>query len=187
VSKRVRTGLLAAAALTSIALAGMWIAGAAEHKAIAVDEPTSAYGTAPALAAGSLAKLHTPPGFRPSPCKGHAPDSTCLSRSRSIPLDRAAMGRLVASFGVQRYSVLGIDPIECFRTKHFDKPRLTLQACHAEALVGKERLILFVSSLVVSGPDWVHSTTRTALNVPHPSEITVDVIGHLLPDGGRAG
>jgi hypothetical protein len=97
------------------------------------------------------------------------------------------MGRLVASFGVQPYSVYGVNPIECFRTKHFKKARLTLQACHAEALAGDERLVLFATSLVVSGPTWVHGTTPTVPTVPHPSEITLHVIGHFLHYGAREG
>jgi hypothetical protein len=187
VSKRVQTGLLAAAALASIAVAGVRIAGAAGHEPGGLGMQIRAYGTTPALAAAALAKLHTPSGFRPSRCIGHEPDSMCFSRSRSTPLDHATMRRLVASFGVRSYSVFGVDPIECFRTKHFKKPRLTLQACHVEVHVGDERLVLYASSLVVSGPDWVRGTTRTAPELPHPSEVMADVIGHFLHNGSRDG
>jgi hypothetical protein len=179
VSKRVQAGVLAAAALASIAVAGVRIAGAAGHRASALDEETRAYATANALAGATLAKLRTPPGFRAGRCISPTPGSECFSRSRSMPLSHATMGRLLASFGVKRYSVYGGDPVACFRTKHFKKPRLTLQACQVEALVGDERFVLYATSLVVSGPDWVRGTTRTVPHIPHPSELTMDVIGHL--------
>lgn len=180
-SERVRTGLLAAAAVASIALAGVRIAGAAGRNASNANEQTDAYGTTPALAAAQLAKLRTPAGFRPNRCKAHVPDARCFGRSRSIPLDHAPMERLVASFGVRRASVFRADPVGCFHTKHFEKPRLTLQACHAEALLGDERLVIFASSWVLAGPDGVHGTTRTLPGGGlRPSEITVDVVGHIL-------
>jgi hypothetical protein len=180
VSKRVQAGVLAAAALASIAVASVRIAGAAGHRPSALDEETRAYATATALAAATLAKLRTPPGFRAGRCISPSPGLECFSRSRSMPLSHATMRRLVASFGVERYSgysVYGGDPIACFRTKHFKKPRLTLQVCHVEALVGDERVLLYATSLVVSGPDWVHGTTRTVPHVPHPSELEMDAIG----------
>jgi hypothetical protein len=96
-------------------------------------------------------------------------------------------GDLSPRSDVHSYSVSGVDPIQCFPTKHFEKPRLTLQACNAEVLVGEERLVLFASSLVASGPDWVSGTTRTARNLPHPSEVVVDVIGHFLHHGSGEG
>ncbi len=172
--------MLAAAALASIAVAGVRIAGAAGHHANALEEETRAYATATALAAATLAKLRTPPpGFHADRCISPTPGSECFSRSRSMPLSHATMGRLVASFGVKRYSVYGGDPIACFRTKHFNKPRLTLQACHAEALAGDERVVLYATSLVVSGPYWVRGTTRTLPDVPYPSELEMDAIGRL--------
>lgn len=177
--QRVQAGLLAAAVLASIAVAGVRIAGAAGHRASALDEETHAYATATALAAATLAKLRTPPGFRASRCISPSPGFECFSRSRSMPLSRATMGRLAASFRVKRYSVFGGDPIACFRTNHFKKPRLMLQICHAEALAGKERVVIYATSLVVSGPDWVHGTTRTLPSIPYPIELTVDAIGRL--------
>ena len=177
--KRVQAGLLAAAALASMAVAGARIAGAAGHRASPLDEETRAYATATALAAATLAKLRTPPRFRASRCISPSPDSECFSRSRSMPLSHTAMRRLIASFGVKRYSVYGDGPIACFRTRHFKKPRLTLQACQVEALVGDERIVLYATSLVVSGPNWVHGTTRTVPRIPHPSELMMDVLGHL--------
>jgi hypothetical protein len=179
VSKRVQAGILAAAALASIAVAAIRIAGAAGHRASALDEETRVNATATPLAAAMPAKLRTPPGFRASRCISPAPDTECFSRLRSMPLSHAAMERLLASFAVKRYSVFAGDPIACFRTKHFKKPRLTLQACHAEALEGDERVVLYATSLVVSGPDWVHGATRTVPRFPRPSELEMDAIGRL--------
>jgi hypothetical protein len=139
VSKQVQAGLLAAAALASVAVACVRIAGAAGHRPSALDKQVRVYGTTTALAAATLAELHTPSGFQPSRCKGHEPDSKCFSRPRSIPLDHATMARLVASFGIRPYSVYRADPIACFRTKHSKKPRLTLQACHADSSCGRRK------------------------------------------------
>jgi hypothetical protein len=179
VSRRVQAGVLTAAALASIAVAGVRIAGAAGHHTSALDEETRAYATATALADATLAKLRTPPEFRAAPCISPSPGVECFSRSRSMPLSHATMRRLVASFGVKRYSIDGRGPIACFRTKHFKKPRLTLQACNAEALAGDERVLLYATSLVLSGPDWVHGTTRPVPHIPHPSELEMDAIGPL--------
>lgn len=189
VSKRLQTGVLAVAALAALAVAGLRIGGAAAaHRPAGLDKQVRVYGTTPTLAAATLAKLRTPSGFRPSRCVYYREaNSACFSRSRSIPLDDATMRRLVAALGARPYSLYGRDPTACFRARHFKTARLTFQACHGEGLIGDERLSLVARSLVASGPKGVHGTTRTVRLVPHPSEISVDVVGHFLHYGSGEG
>jgi hypothetical protein len=103
-------------------------------------------------------------------------------RSPSIPLGDAAMGRLFASMGVTPYSVYSA-PF-CGRLRQERKYHLALQTCQGEALEGKERLMMFVTSVVTPSDK---PTTRRLIGFPAPTEANVFVIGHFEHEGIRPG
>jgi len=187
------TVVLACAALGSLAFAGVRIAGAKErhlgYYEKYVQPHVRVYGTTPALAAVTLRSLRRPPGFRDVlPCKMGEPDWACWARSPSVPLGDAAMGRLFASMGVTPYSVYkathgDANPaIQCGRLHQEHKYHLALQTCQGEALKGKERLVVFATSIVTPADK---PRTRGVVGFHYPTEVNVAVIGHFQHEGIR--
>jgi hypothetical protein len=183
-----RETLLAATALVSVALLVGCGESVVERRMKQLDAETRVYGTSPADAAATLAKLRTPAGFRPVACGPHGRSEymTCFNRLPSILVDELEMKRLLAGIGAQPST--GMGPVQCHpRSRHFAVPHLQLQGCVANAIVGEERLAIFEKSLVLVGPSRTTGTARRLPSVRSGTEIEVDVIGHFLHTGIRAG
>jgi hypothetical protein len=180
---RVRTGLLAVAAIASLAVAAVRIAGAAHQTHTRSAFTAEVFVTSPALAAAAFRRLHTPPGYREMPCRTAQPDRRCYSRPQSLLLSDARMTRLLKNLGVKPEPLGGAGAIGCTRPKHHRPPQPAFQACNAVGVVGKERLTVSATSQLIAGPTWIHTTNHAYSGALHPSEIQVDVIGHAFHTG----
>lgn len=179
---------LAATALVSIALTAGCGESTMEQKAKAFAAHVRVYGTTPSDASAALAKLRAPRGFSTVPCRSQEPGTNrrCFVKQPSIVLDNLVMEQLVAATGMTPWH--GIGPaVACFPPKHFAVPRLSLQACHANVIMGAERLTLFTKSLVLAGPTTARGTTRSRRGVLAGTELMVEVVGHFLHEGIREG
>jgi hypothetical protein len=98
-----RETLLAATALLSVARLVGCGESVVERRMKQLDAETRVYGTSPADAAATLAKLRTPAGFRPVACGPHGRSEymTCFNRLPSILVDELEMKRLLAGIGAQ--------------------------------------------------------------------------------------
>lgn len=100
------------------------------------------------------------------------------------------MGRLFASMGVTPYSVYkatygdAIPAIQCQRLHQERRYHLALQTCRGEALEGKERLVVFATSIVTPAD---RPRTRGVVGFRYPTEVNVAVIGHFQHEGTRPG
>jgi hypothetical protein len=166
---RIATVVLACAALGSLAVAGVRIAGANARHLTYDEKHVRVYGTTPGLAAATLGSLRMPPGFRHTKCfGGQEPDSGCWSKSPSLPLDESGMGRLVLAMGARPYFVFhatyhdGIPAVECSRFHVYSDYHLGIQNCQAEALKGDERLLIFAKSFLLPSRE----PTRRMITTP---------------------
>jgi hypothetical protein len=180
---RVRTGLLAVAAIAALAVAAVRIAGAAHQTHTHSAFTAEVFMTSPALAAAAFRQLHTPPGYRETPCRTAQPDRRCYSRPLSILLSDTQMARLLKNLGVKPDPVYDTNAVGCTPPKRHVPPGLTLQVCVAHVLIGKEHIAVFATSQLVAGPTWIHTTNHANSGALHPSEIEVDVVGHPLHRG----
>jgi hypothetical protein len=96
------------------------------------------------------------------------------------------MHRLLAEMGVRPYSAWqttyheGPRAIECRPFHVLPKYRLGLRSCVAEALKGRERLVIFATSfLLPSG----QPTRRWLRSWRFPTEVNVSVVGHFEREG----
>jgi hypothetical protein len=184
-TRRLATVVLAGAAAGSLGVATVRIAGANQRHQGDYEKHVRIYGTTPALAAATLASLHRPPGFRH--CQGQkSPEWACLSRTPSLPLGEASMRQLLTEIGVRPYSTWqasyheGPLAIECHPFHVFPKYGLGLQVCQAEALKGRDRLLIFAHSFVLpSGKP----TRRWIKSWRFPTEVTIAVVGHFEHEG----
>jgi hypothetical protein len=100
------------------------------------------------------------------------------------------MGRLFAAMGVAPYSTYkatygeAIPAIQCERLHQDRKYQLALQTCQGEALDGKERLVVFATSIVTPADK---PRIRGILGYRYPTEVNVAVIGHLQHEGAQRG
>jgi hypothetical protein len=192
-SRRLATVLLACAALGSLAVAGLRIAGANARHLTDEDKHVRVYGTTPALAAATLASLRMPPGFRHAKClSNEEPYWGCWSKSPSLPVDDSGMRRLVLTMGARLDPVFAashgdeIPAVHCMRFHVDRKYHLGIQSCKAEALKGDERLGIFVKSFVLPS----RKPTRRVIAEPtwvYPTEVDVIVAGHFEHEGTRPG
>ncbi len=96
------------------------------------------------------------------------------------------MRRLLSEMGVRPYSTWqaayheGPRAIECWPFHVFRKYDLGLQTCRAEALKGRERLLIFATSSVLpSGKP----TRRWLRSWRFPTELNISVVGHFEHEG----
>jgi hypothetical protein len=185
VSKRAQTALLAAAALASVAIAGVRITSAAEGRQ-GNDEQARPYLPTPAQAAATLRAFKAPPGFHPVRCSiDPEPQGACFARSPSIMLDEATMSKLFAEVGIRPYPVYHgpggevAPPIMCFPSHYWKRFGLTLERCQGEGTFRRERLIVFGNSLL-AGPRASPKPSTRSLHLSlgylsHPTELDVEV------------
>jgi hypothetical protein len=184
--KRFATVVLACAAAGSLAVATVRIAGADQRHQDGSEKDVRVYGTTPALATATLASLHKPPGFRHTKCQGQqSPESACMRRTPSLPLGEAGMRRLLMEMGAPPYSVYeatyhdDVPAVQCRPFHVFRKYGIGLQTCQAEALKGRERLVIFATSfLLPSGKPTRHWLRAWRF----PTEITIDMVGYFEHD-----
>jgi hypothetical protein len=175
--------LLSLAAVATIAVATIRISDATGDRHESVQASTSAPRANP-LAAETLAKLESPPGFkRSSHC--FLEETACLTRNRSILLNTHVVARLLTATGATLYSAerekYGLPPIAC-RTATLRIP-LSFQECDADAMIGDERLTVSVISAVRVTHGSPQPTTRSLKGYAHPLEIYVHDLGHELHEG----
>jgi hypothetical protein len=191
--RRLATVLLACAAVGSLALAGVRIAGANDRRLADFEKHARVYGTTPALAAATLASLRMPPGYRRRTCSGYKePEWGCWSKSPSVALDPHTMHDLILAMGARPYFIHqatygdGVPVVQCSRLRTYPNRHIVLQLCQAEALMGHERLtILAKSFLSQSG-----KPTRRVIREPtwsYPTEVQIAVAGHFEHEGTRPG
>jgi hypothetical protein len=192
-TKRLAAVVLTCAALGSLALAGVRIAGANARHPSDYEKHLRIYGTTPALAVKTLASLHVPTGFRDVPCLGNQePGRACWSKTPSLPLGHGEMWRLMRTMGVHPYSAYeatyhdGFPVVSCMRYHVARKYRLGIQNCRAEALKGNERVLIFATSLVLPSLE----PTRRVISASgwrYPTEVEIYVVGHFEHEGIRPG
>jgi hypothetical protein len=177
--------LLIAAVIALIAVAAIRISDATGNHRDWVQKQIRVYGTTPALAAETRAKLKSPPGFeRSSDCHVN-PETVCFARNESRLLDPPVMERYLADIGATLYSTdrvqSGVPPIAC-RTASLHV-RLSFQRCDAEATIGHERLRVSAHSAILVAHGSLRPTRRSPKGFAFPAEIHVYVIGHFLHEG----
>ena len=177
-SRRFATLLLACAALGSLVFAGVRIAGARSNNDANYEAYVRSHPAPPAHAAATLASLHRPPGFRDAACPWKEGGWRCWSKSPSLPLGERAMRRLLAAIGARPYvgraTREGVPAIHCGPLHGVRRYDLAVEMCNAKAVMGKERLVMFVTS-------WLLPSGKPSRRTPfpaarYPTEVHVSVV-----------
>jgi hypothetical protein len=171
VSKPVQIALLATAALSSLAVAGVRITHAARSGARGPQIPV--YGTTPAAEAATLDALHVPVGFRRFPhCTA---DDACFIQRKPIALEVAPVRRLVEALGVTLAKPIGYPPIEC--------GTILRKVCRVEGTIGTDSVWVWIQPPEVKTHERRTPRNRRtfhAFRVLPGTEIEVSVLGHCL-------
>jgi hypothetical protein len=172
VPRHFRIGLLAVAALASLAVAGLRIAHAARSSPPAPQYPV--YGSSPSAEAAIFKSLHVPPGFRPfHPCVL----GECFILRRSLPLDVGTARHVVEDLGVKAASTfVGHPPVDC-------GVLAARRVCQAEGIVRGEYVTVSVDQPEVSNPKRRTPRNRRTYQrfvVIPGTEVEVSVTGHCL-------
>jgi hypothetical protein len=171
-TRQLQVGLLAAAALAALSVAGLRIAHAARSSPPAPQIPL--FGSTPSAEAAILSSLRAPPGFRRfEPCT----EGRCFILRRSLPLDTATVREVAEAFGITLASSHAVgSPVEC----RVIGPR---HVCQGEGIVRGEYVSVWMDQPEVRNP-----RRRTARNrrtyqrfmVIPGTEVEVSVLGHCL-------
>jgi hypothetical protein len=171
VPRQLQIGLLAVAALASLAVAGLRIAHASRSSPPAPQYPV--YGSSPSAEAAIFKSLHVPPGFRPfHPCVL----GECFILRQSLPLEVAMARHIAEDFGVMiASSFVKGSPVEC--------GLLARRICQVEGFVKGEYVTVSVDQ-----PKVRNLKRRTPRNrrtyqrfmVIPGTEVEVSVTGHCL-------
>jgi hypothetical protein len=185
-----RRVLLAATWLAPVALTVGCGEPSVEEKAKQLDRETRIYGTTAAAAAAALSKVKAPAGFRAVPCGAHASSTyaTCFDKQRSVVLDDPTLPGLVAASGTRPWHGLGpVFVCPGHPVTRFGVPRVRLDVCAANVIIGPERLTLFITSVVLAGPRGMTGTTRAVRGVARGTKIEANVVGHFVHNGAQEG
>jgi hypothetical protein len=179
---------LALAALGSLAIAGLRIADANRGHREGSEVPAREYRTTAAVAAATRAKLRPPSGFQRSHECPVDPETVCFQRSKSLLLSTRVVERLLAQTGATLNAPNGVLhsepllPINCSTAGLPVRARLaggvSFQSCQAGALIGEERLMVFVRSSIAVVHGSPRSTKLTARGFAFPTELQAHVLGH---------
>jgi hypothetical protein len=131
------------------------------------------YRTSRSAAAATLARLTAPEGFERLE---HCPerDSVCFAKHRSLVPTAAELAHIVSVLG----ATLAPATAQCSRAKHPIVPRLILLPCTARATLGRELLLVNLTSVVVATPQATRSSTRHLRSGLGGSVVEVTDIGH---------
>ena len=169
--RQLQIGLLAVAALASLAVAGLRIAHAARSSPPAPQYPM--YGSSPSAEAAIFKSLHVPPGFRPfHPCVL----GECFTLRQSLPLEVAMVRHIAEDFGVTiASSFVKGSPVEC--------GLLVRRICQVEGVVRGEYVTVSVDHPEVRNPKRRTRRNRRTYQrfvVIPGTEVKVSVTGHCL-------
>ena len=172
VPRQLQVGLLAVAALASLAVAGLRIAHAARSSPPAPQYPV--YGSSPSAEAAIFKSLHVPAGFGPfHPCV----PGECSILRRSLPLDTWTARHVAEDLGVKAASTfVGHPPVEC----GFIHVPLV---CQVEGTVLGEYVTVSIQRPEVRNPKRRTPRNRRTYQrfVTTPgTEVEVSVTGHCL-------
>ena len=171
VSHRVQIGLLATAALASLAAVSVRIAhavrgGSTRQLQIPV------YGTTPSAGAATLRALRVPPGFRRVHC---VTEGACFYRREPFVLAVAPVRHLAEDLGVRLARPAGHPAVEC--------GLIGGRVCRVEATIGPESVWVWVDHPeILTHERRTQHNRRTfrAFTVSLGIELEVSVIGHCL-------
>jgi hypothetical protein len=109
-----------------------------------------------------------------------------MSRTPSLPLSEVGVRGLLIEMGIRPYSVYeatyhkDVPAVQCRPLHMFRKYGLGFEVCQAEALEGRERLLIFAHSFVLpSGKP----TRRWLRSWRFPTELDIAVTGHFEHEG----
>jgi len=171
VSHRVQVGLLATAALASLAAAGTRIAHAVRGGSTRQFQ-IPVYGTTPAAEAATLRAVRVPLGFRRVRC---ATEGACFYRREPVALAVAPVRHLAKDLGVSLAPPAGHPAVEC--------GLIGGRVCRAEATIGSESVWVWVDHPEVRTHERRtprNGRTFRAFRSLPGIEVEVSVIGHCL-------
>jgi hypothetical protein len=171
-----RTALLAVAAFAALAFAAVRITNA--HRTFEREPEAPRREVTPAQAAATLAKFHTPPGFRQvRDCRFalHEAAQKCFWTPRALAFDVNAANRMAAFW---RLRALGDPLIDGCYEPHW-KGGVVLRHCNWELEVGPELVGAKADSLLVPpGRARTRIARRALRSWRRGTEVRLTVFGH---------